>query len=132
MKVAILSRQEGSSFDLIRMYLCISSSFLGLPLFILYKNSIALNRIIVANEDNTERYFKNPTYEGSSNSTSVTVPAVMYDTIPNNTPYQQVVGSGHMYESVDRNKVKGNIINLLKYQQRIFFNFMHKKINFVR
>lgn len=54
-------------------------------------------------EDDVERYFKNPTYEGSANQNST--PAVTYYTV--NTPYKKVIVNGHTYDVPDKDQ-RGN------------------------
>ena len=56
---------------------------------------------INANYDEMERYFKNPTYEGSSNQRVAT-----YDTV--NLSSHTTVNGGHMYDVPDQRQTKGN------------------------
>lgn len=73
--------------------------------------------------DDVERFFKNPTYEGTSGrintqtaseSTRAAASAVMYDTVGQPSSRQTVTmttqaaaGNGHMYEALDKQDANG-------------------------
>ena len=66
--------------------------------------------------DDVEKYFKNPTYEGTSNTN--TFPAVMYDTVDNlSKKTTTATENGHTYEALDREQANGTAIELkvIKY-----------------
>ena len=61
--------------------------------------------------DEVERFFKNPTYEGTNTSTA----AVMYDTV--GLPSKQTMiaaENGHMYEALDKQDANGT--NLYRFK----------------
>ena len=68
--------------------------------------------------DEVERFFKNPTYEGTSNtntaSTAVAATAVaMYDTVglpSKQTVMHRATENGHMYEALDKEDENGKIL----------------------
>ena len=88
--------------------------------------------------DEVERFFKNPTYEGTSStinnmtSTRAAVAAsVMYDTVgqPSSsrqtmttmtTTIQEAAGNGHMYEALDKQDANGTTPQL--YIQGSIYN----------
>ena len=56
--------------------------------------------------DDVEKYFKNPTYEGTSNTN--TFPAVMYDTVDNlSKKTTTATENGHTYEALDKEMANG-------------------------
>ena len=60
--------------------------------------------------DEVERFFKNPTYEGTSstNTCTSTAAVVMYDTV--GLPSKQTMiatENGHMYEALDKQDANG-------------------------
>jgi hypothetical protein len=66
--------------------------------------------------DEVERFFKNPTYEGTSSTinTTTSAAAVMYDTVGQPSSKQTVnlmmhtaPGNGHMYEALDKQDANG-------------------------
>jgi hypothetical protein len=78
--------------------------------------------------DEVERFFKNPTYEGTSSTinTTTSAAAVMYDTVGqpsskqtvNLMTYTAASSNGHMYEALDKQDTNGisyRVINKLTH-----------------
>ena len=58
--------------------------------------------------DEVERFFKNPTYEGTSSINTSIAAVVMYDTV--GLPSKQTMiatENGHMYEALDKQDANG-------------------------